>query len=95
MTNLDKFREIHYKQRLHCMVCGTKSSRPVMDLPEFPLTEIYVEKKVSERIGFVDQAFHLCNRCGHGQISNVIEQEVLYGDSYATRTSTSSCLLSK
>ncbi len=89
MINLNKFREIHFKQRTHCMVCGTKSSKPVIDLPAFPLTEIYVDKKVSEKIGFVDQAFHVCHRCGHGQIANVIDQEVLYGDSYATRTSTS------
>jgi len=71
------------------MVCGTKAAAPVIGLPAFPLTEIYVEQKVTEKLGFVDQAFHLCPRCGHGQIANVIDRNVLYGESYATRTSTS------
>ena len=89
MINLNKFREVHFKQRTHCMVCGTRSSKPVINLPDFPLTEIYVDKKIPEKIGFVDQAFHICNRCGHGQIANIIDREVLYVDNYATRTSTS------
>lgn len=89
VINLDKFRDIHFKRRTECVVCGAKSTEPVIDLPGFPLTEIYVDKKMSEKIGFVDQAFHVCPRCGHGQIAHVIDPEVLYGDSYATRTSTS------
>ncbi len=71
------------------MICGTKSGEPVLKLPDFPLTEIYIDKKISQKIGFVDQIFHLCGRCGHGQIANAIEQKVLYGDNYFTRTSTS------
>lgn len=50
-------------------------------LPEFPMTEIYVKSKVKEKLGFVDQAFHLCGKCGHGQIANVIDLELQYGNS--------------
>ena len=63
---------------------------PIIELPEFPLTEVYVDKKVEQKLGFVDQAFHYCNHCGHGQIENIIEPKFLYENSYETRTSTSS-----
>ena len=71
------------------MVCGIKSNEPVIELPSFPLTGIYVNDKVTEKVGFVDQNFHLCKNCGHAQISNIIEPEILYGDAYYFRTSTS------
>jgi len=72
------------------MVCGTKLESSVIVLPKFPLTEVYVKQKVSKQLGFVNQEFHFCERCGHGQIANVIDPEVLYGSCYKTRTSTSS-----
>ncbi|MFC1767472.1 methyltransferase domain-containing protein [Candidatus Margulisiibacteriota bacterium] len=82
----EDYRDISYKKRDNCLVCGTKHSRPIFKMSKFPLTEIYVEKKVTEKIGFIDQEFHLCDRCGHGQISNVVDPKVLYGSCYKTRT---------
>ncbi len=90
MVNIDKFRNISFKKRTHCMVCGAKSSLLLIDLPRFPLTEIYVKKPVTESLGFVDQEFCFCQKCGHGQIMNIIDPKVVYGDNYATRTSISS-----
>ena len=89
MVDIDKYRDVHFVKRENCIVCGTKLAKPVIDLPDFPITEIYVSEKVSEKIAFVDQAFHFCNYCGQGQLSNVIEQELLYGNDYVTSTSTS------
>lgn len=86
---LKTFEDIKIKKRTHCMICGLKQSKALIDLKKLPLTEIYVKKKVSNKLGFVDQAFHFCERCGHGQIANVIDPEVLYGNCYKTRTSTS------
>jgi cyclopropane-fatty-acyl-phospholipid synthase len=90
MDELKKYRNIKYKKRTRCVICGKKYGKPAIKLPEFPLTEVYVNKKITEKLGFVDQEFHLCANCGHGQIANVIDPKILYDNSYKTRTSTSS-----
>lgn len=89
MIELNKFKNIPFKKRTKCMVCGNKSVEPLIELPNFPLTEIYVNERVTENVGFVDQNFHLCKNCSHAQISNIIDPEILYGHSYYFRTSTS------
>jgi len=79
--DLNKFRDIKYDRRTECQICGQPSDEPLFDLPGLPMTEIYVNSKVEERLGFVDQSFNLCSKCGHGQIMNVIDIELQYGDS--------------
>lgn len=86
MLELDKFRKIDVKKREFCIICGFRSSIPVIKLPCFPLTEIYVDYKVDEKIGCVDQEFHFCKNCGHGQIAQLIDHRILYGSHYRTRT---------
>lgn len=90
MIDIEKYRDIPFDKRKNCMICGSDSMDPVIELPDFPITEVYVEQNINDRVGFLDQEFYICEKCGHGQISNVIEPEFLYGDSYETRTSTSS-----
>jgi len=85
----DDFKAIGFKKRNCCVICGRRYGRPVINFPKFPLTEIYVDKRVDDSLGFVDQEFYLCERCGHGQLANVIDQKILYGSCYRTRTSTS------
>ena len=87
--DLNKFDPVSFKVRTHCAICGRKLDKAVIDLPGFPLTEIYVKEKVTKRVGFVDQEFHLCENCGHGQLRNIIDPEFLYGAHYSTRTSIS------
>ncbi len=79
--DINKFKNILFKERTECMVCGKKLCTPVIELPDFPMTEIYIGKKVEEKVGFVDQTFHLCKKCGHGQIQNVIDVDLQYGSS--------------
>jgi hypothetical protein len=86
---LNHLRSIKAKERLYCVACGGKSIFPVITLPKFPLTEFFIKKKLSEKLGFVDQQFDLCDICGHGQLRSVVDPEVLYGSNYITRTSTS------
>lgn len=86
---LDDFKNIKFKKRDRCVICAKRYGRPVIELPKFPLTEIYVDKRINDKLGFVDQEFHFCQRCGHGQIANVIGTNILYGSRYRTRTSTS------
>lgn len=89
--DLNKYRNIRYQTRDHCLVCGKKSSSPIIALADFPLTEIYVDKKAEEKLGYVDQKFQLCTRCGHGQLANVVDLDLQYGgvSNYYFRTSQS------
>lgn len=89
MIGTKSYRRIPFRKRDRCVVCGIGLSRAAIELPDFPLSEIYVKEPVADKVAVVDQAFHLCASCGHGQLANVIEPHVLYDDSYATRTSTS------
>lgn len=89
--NIEKLKNIQYEKRTHCVVCGEKTGKPLIELPDFPMTEIYSCDKVTEKVGFVDQSFHFCANCGHGQIANVIDIELQYDgtSSYNFRTSES------
>ncbi|MCF7866026.1 class I SAM-dependent methyltransferase [Candidatus Woesearchaeota archaeon] len=82
--------DIKYTVRVACGVCEMPFSKPVMYLPKFPLTELFVNEKPEKLSGYLDQEFHICSNCGHGQLSNVIAPEQLYSPSaYFFRTSTS------
>ena len=79
--DLNKFRKVKFDRRTKCVVCGQLSDKPLFELPDFPMTEIYVKNKVEKGLGLVDQSFHFCAKCGHGQIANVIDLQLQYGDS--------------
>lgn len=89
MVEISRFKNISFKKMTECAVCGSKSRESTIELPDFPLTEIYVDERITEKVGYLDQNFHLCKNCGHAQISNIIDHEILYGSSYYFRTSTS------
>lgn len=89
VIDIEEYKNIPFKTRKSCMICDRKIAAPVIKLPKFPLTEVYVDRRIDNNAGFVDQEFHLCERCGHGQIANIIDQNILYGSCYKTRTSTS------
>jgi len=80
--DLRKYRDIPYETRDYCMICERKIEYPVIDMPEFPLTEIYLDRKIEEKLGYLDQSFHFCSHCGHGQIANVIDVKLQYDASY-------------
>lgn len=87
--DLDQFRNIVFTSRTRCVICGFPMESALIDLPRFPVTEIYVPEKITGDLGFVDQKFHFCLHCGHGQLANLIDKNVLYGQCYRTRTSIS------
>ncbi|MBI3252528.1 MAG: methyltransferase domain-containing protein [Candidatus Omnitrophica bacterium] len=60
-----------------------------MDLPQFPLTGIYVDRPRPECYPVFDQMLALCEDCGHAQLSNVIDPEYLYVQTYSHRSSRS------
>jgi hypothetical protein len=90
MESIEELKNIKIKRRSYCVVCGKKCGSSILKMPHYPLTEIYVEKQSPGNIGFADQEFYLCDKCGHGQLLNIIDQAILYGKNYVTRTTTSS-----
>lgn len=94
MINLDRYKNISYKKRSNCVICSKPLTDPLIKLPQFPLTEVYIQEALPTPLGLVDQEFYYCENCGHGQISNIIEPQLLYGETYQTRTSTSASAIS-
>lgn len=70
---------------MKCVICH-EETRQLMDMPQFPMTEIY-EQWVPEFAprGFVDQAFMFCDRCSHGQLKTIVPAQELYSN-YRTQT---------
>ena len=89
VIDTERFVKIPFKKRTNCAICGAASDEPLIELPSFPLTGIYTGEKITTKIAFADQNFHLCTNCGHGQISNIIDPDILYGSTYCFRTSAS------
>lgn len=89
MDNTHLYRNIKIKTRTQCVICAKKLSDPVIVLPKFPITEIFVQDRPMQKLGFVDQEFYFCSRCGHGQLKYLIDPNILYGNTYKTRTSSS------
>ena len=89
--DIEKYRNISFEYRKNCMICGKETSNPIIQMPEFPLTEVYINEKPDKKLGYVDQVFHFCKHCGHGQIENVIDVNLQYGNpsTYHFRTSQS------
>lgn len=83
--NIDQYLNVPFKKRTSCKVCGEKMQEPILEWPDLPMTEIYSTKKVDRKAGFADQTFHLCSRCGQGQLANVIEPDLQYGSQAAYR----------
>lgn len=90
--NLDTYSDIKFEKRESCAICNSPLGTPLIEYPSFPLTEIYVEDKITDKLGFVDQALHYCDNCGFGQLENIIDPKVLYNDTYKTRTTGSSAM---
>lgn len=87
--DIEKFKNIVFERRTHCLICERKMEASLFEWPDFPMTEVYTTELVKEKAGFLSQSFHLCTNCGHGQIANVIDIELQYGStlSYYYRTS--------
>jgi SAM-dependent methyltransferase len=74
-----------------CSACGSGDLSSVVDLPNLPLTGIYVDKNDPPDASHapVDQGLMLCSGCGHGQLLRVLDPARLYGEDYTHRGSLS------
>ena len=78
---------ISCKSRTKCAVCGASLKKPLIKLPDLPLTDIYT-RELSKKVT-INQNFYLCPECGHGELSELINPKVLYANQYSFRTSRS------
>ncbi len=77
-------------QRTCCSVCNEKLIRSVLDFPALPvLTGVFTKQKPETQDLGLDQSFFFCLKCGHGQISTVIDPSFLYNQDYSFKTSSS------
>ena len=82
-VNIDKYRNVPFKTRKNCMVCDQSSRSSIIDLPNLPMTEIYVSERIHEKVGLADQGLDFCIHCGHGQLRNVVDVELQYGETFS------------
>lgn len=78
-----------YKTVNKCNVCGRGNLNTAFKSKGMPLTGLYLPEGKQKKISVYDQALNYCGDCGHGQLKNVINSEILYDDTYTHRSTTS------
>ncbi len=74
------------KLRTNCAICHADIV-PVLNMPKFPLTGIYVDKPTQANL--YDQTLMFCPRCGHGQLQDILDPKEIYNGTYSHRSSDS------
>jgi hypothetical protein len=72
---------------MRCAVCDGDGLAHLIDLPNFPLTGIFLDQPGPPQTH--DQGFLFCEACGHGQLTDILPPETLYGPDYWHRSSKS------
>jgi hypothetical protein len=79
-----------YKDKNFCSICSSKNLKRVIELKKFPLTGIFIKKKIRKNFPYYfNQGLNICNKCGHLQLAKFVSPEILYNNIYANRTSES------
>ena len=89
MKDKPKISSIAHTQRQECSACGSHALQEVLQLPEFPLTGIYIKPDDFKTYPVFDQTLLLCRDCGHGQLLNTVDPKFLYQETYTHRSSAS------
>lgn len=75
---------------LECVCCGSGTMLSLWDLPQLPLTGIYVSEWNSYSFeNYHDESLLFCKVCTHLQLSNAVDSKLLYQETYSHRTSSS------
>jgi SAM-dependent methyltransferase len=72
------------REKLTCSVCFGSRLEEVLDLPGFPLTQLFVKQRDPEHEG-INLGFNVCVDCGHGQNRAMVDPKVVYDDTYTHR----------
>jgi ribosomal protein L32 len=84
-----KTNSVPVKQRHACSACGARTLEPLLELPNFPLTGIFVRPEERDHFSLFNQALLRCPTCGHAQLRNTISPDYLYQETYTHRSSLS------
>ena len=77
-----------YQKKIDCSICGSLKLEKLINLKKFPITGIFVKKKIKQNFPyFFNQSLNICKSCGHIQLENFVDPELLYNNFYSTRTS--------
>ena len=77
-----------FKNKVRCSICESKNLLNIIDLKKFPITGIYIKKKIQKNFPYyIDQDLKLCKECGHLQLGKFVSPELLYNNLYSNRTS--------
>ena len=79
----------NYQILSSCNICDEDDFTEIFLSKDMPLTGLYVPKDVQSTLKTYDQEFLCCNICGHGQLRNIIDPEILYDETYTHRSSES------
>lgn len=80
--------ELLIKRDSQCAVCGAEMECS-FELPNLPLTGIFVDEVEPGLDDCHDQSLLVCGQCGHAQLGYILSPGFLYGDHYAHRSSAS------
>lgn len=72
-----------------CALCDCESPELLMDLPGFPLTDLFCREAPDETPLTYDQSLVHCPDCGHVQLANFLDPALLYSADYNFRTGAS------
>lgn len=76
-------------QKKQCSICNGSNMCSVLEMPKFPFTGIYVTAPENPKYRGVDQSLLLCTDCGHAQLQNVLDPQLVYDQTYTHRSSIS------
>ena len=58
-----------YKNKIKCSICESKNLLKIIDLKKFPITGIYIKKKIKKNFPYyINQELKLCKKCGNSEL---------------------------
>jgi len=74
----------------YCTICESRKLKSIMNLNKFPLTGIFIKNKLNKNFNYYfNLKLNICKNCGHLQLENLVNPNLLYNNIYANRTSES------
>lgn len=81
---------ILYRDKSTCSVCRSTSLQTAVELPNLPLTGVFLERPAPTKSAFCyDQGLSVCAVCGHAQLARCLAPEAVYDQTYFHRSSAS------
>ncbi len=83
---------MNFKSVNKCTVCESSNVNEVLNLPNYPLTEFLHSSVILDKNLLLDNKLFFCIECHHGFLMNQVDPLFLYGESYKTKSKSSSSM---